>query len=66
MELQIGKSYKLFKKIGSGAFGHIFEGYNINNETRVAIKLQSKKARKNVLFYEAKLLKYLLQVTFSL
>ena len=60
MELQIGKHYKLFKKIGSGAFGHVFEGYHINNETRVAIKLQPKKDKKQLLFYEAKLLKYLL------
>lgn len=29
MELRVGKKYKLGKKIGSGAFGEIYQGTNV-------------------------------------
>lgn len=36
----IGKKYKLIKKLGRGAFGEIWEGLNMNDKTRVAIKFE--------------------------
>jgi serine/threonine protein kinase len=29
MDLRVGKNYQLIKKIGSGAFGEIYEGTNL-------------------------------------
>jgi serine/threonine protein kinase len=63
MELTIGNGkYMLKDKIGTGAFSHVFLGQDIKYDQDVAIKLEEKKNKKQVLFYEAKLLKYLLQV----
>ncbi len=30
MEIKVGKTFKLTRKLGSGAFGEIFHGNNIN------------------------------------
>ena len=40
MEVKIGRSFKLTKKLGSGAFGEIFHGINLKNNAEVAIKLE--------------------------
>jgi serine/threonine protein kinase len=40
MELKVGKLFKLTRKLGSGAFGEIFQGVNIKNNIEVAIKLE--------------------------
>jgi serine/threonine protein kinase len=39
VELRVAGKYKLTKKIGSGAFGDIFQGLNIKTGEDVAIKL---------------------------
>ena len=41
-ELLLGNNYKLFlrKKIGSGAFGDIYKGININKNKEIAIKCE--------------------------
>lgn len=36
----INNEYKLSKKIGSGSFGQIFSGTNINTNEEVAIKFE--------------------------
>lgn len=40
MDRKIGKTFKLTKKLGSGAFGEIFHGINLKNNSEVAIKLE--------------------------
>lgn len=61
MEVKIGKSFKLIKKLGSGAFGEIFHGINLKNNVEVAIKLEPVSSKHPQLFYEAKLYSYLHQ-----
>ena len=41
MDLRVGKNYQLVKKIGSGAFGEIYEGKHVASKEQVAIKLVS-------------------------
>ena len=56
-EIQIGDCYVLNakKKLGSGAFGVVYLGYNTKLKKEVAIKLESTKSRHPQLFYESKL-----------
>jgi predicted Ser/Thr protein kinase len=60
-EIKIGNmfSMNLNKKLGSGAFGEIFQGYNIKTNEEVAIKLESNKSKTPQLNYESKVLKLL-------
>jgi len=44
MDLRVGKHYQLLKKIGSGAFGEIYEGRHVQTKDIVAIKLEPMKA----------------------
>ena len=59
MELRVGGRYKLLKKIGSGAFGEIYQGTNIKTSEEVAIKLEPTKTKFPQLLYETKLYKLL-------
>lgn len=45
-------------KIGSGAFGEIYNAYNKRNE-KFAIKIEKSTSKNPQLFYEAKILQYL-------
>jgi len=45
MDIKIGKTFKLTKKLGSGAFGEIFHGINLKNNLEVAIKLEPTSAK---------------------
>lgn len=63
MELKINKTFKLTRKLGSGAFGEIFHGINLRTNEEVAIKLENTNTKHPQLFYEAKLYQYLLQDT---
>ena len=40
MEVKVGKTFKLTKKLGSGAFGEIFHGVNLKTNMEVAVKLE--------------------------
>lgn len=60
MELKINKTYKLVRKLGSGAFGEIFLGTNLKTNEEVAIKLEHTNTKHPQLFYEYKLYQYLL------
>ena len=39
-ELRIGDKFQMRKKIGSGSFGEIYEGMNLQTHEKVAIKLE--------------------------
>jgi casein kinase 1/casein kinase 1 epsilon len=60
MEVKIGRSFKLTKKLGSGAFGEIFHGINLKTNMEVAVKLEPVSTKHPQLFYEGKLYQYLL------
>ena len=60
MELIINKTFKLTRKLGSGAFGEIFHAINLKTNEEVAIKLENTNTKHPQLFYEAKLYQYLL------
>ena len=57
VEIRVGGRYRLGKKIGTGAFGEIFEGTDIFNNSSVAIKLEHNSVKYPQLLFEAKLLK---------
>jgi len=54
MELRVGNRYRLGRKIGSGSFGDIYFGTNIQNNEEVAIKLECLKTKHPQLHIEAK------------
>ncbi|PIA45436.1 hypothetical protein AQUCO_01700753v1 [Aquilegia coerulea] len=55
METAIGGKFKLGRKIGSGSFGELYLGVNIQSGDEVAIKLEPVKTRHPQLHYESKL-----------
>ena len=57
----INNKYVLRKKIGSGKFGHIYLGANINKKVEVAIKLENSTSKYTTLRNEATILNYLYQ-----
>ncbi|KAJ4821000.1 casein kinase I [Rhynchospora pubera] len=59
MEPRVGNKFRLGRKIGSGSFGEIHLGTNIQNNEEVAIKLESTKTKHPQLLYESKLYRIL-------
>lgn len=59
MDLRVGNKYRIGQKIGSGSFGDIYRGTNIQTGEPVAIKLEPVKTRHPQLLYEARLYKIL-------
>jgi casein kinase 1 len=59
MELRVGGKFRLGRKIGSGSFGDIYIGTNVQTQDEVAIKLESIKSKHPQLLYESKLYKIL-------
>ncbi|XP_027337803.1 casein kinase 1-like protein 2 isoform X2 [Abrus precatorius] len=59
MEARVGNKFRLGRKIGSGSFGEIYLGTNIQTNEEVAIKLESIKTKHPQLLYESKLYKIL-------
>lgn len=49
-----GKHYKLGKKIGSGSFGEIYEGFDLKNGFSVAIKVEAVSNKMPHLLFECK------------
>ncbi|KAL4273164.1 hypothetical protein GQ457_13G013970 [Hibiscus cannabinus] len=59
MDPRVGNKYRLGRKIGSGSFGEIYLGTNIQTNEEVAIKLENVKTKHPQLLYESKLYKIL-------
>eukprot|EP00475_Leptophrys_vorax_P028129 TRINITY_DN4051_c0_g1_i1.p1 TRINITY_DN4051_c0_g1~~TRINITY_DN4051_c0_g1_i1.p1 ORF type:complete len:438 (-),score=20.98 TRINITY_DN4051_c0_g1_i1:479-1792(-) len=59
MEPRIANKYRLGRKIGSGSFGEIYLGTNIQTNEEVGIKLESTKTKHPQLLYESKLYRIL-------
>jgi len=59
MELRVGGKFRLGRKIGSGSFGDIYIGTNVQTGEECAIKLESIKSKHPQLLYESKLYKIL-------
>jgi len=59
MDLRVGNKYRIGRKIGSGSFGDIYQGTNIQNGDSVAIKLEPVKTQHPQLLYESRLYKIL-------
>ncbi|KAF8111584.1 hypothetical protein N665_0074s0111 [Sinapis alba] len=55
MDLVIGGKFKLGRKIGSGSFGELYLGVNVQTGEEVAVKLESVKTKHPQLHYESKL-----------
>ncbi|PPD99823.1 hypothetical protein GOBAR_DD03147 [Gossypium barbadense] len=55
MDRVIGGKFKLGRKIGSGSFGELYLGVNVQTGEEVAVKLESVKTKHPQLHYESKL-----------
>jgi len=51
----VGGKFKLGRKIGSGSFGELYLGVNVQTGEEVAVKLESVKTKHPQLHYESKL-----------
>lgn len=59
MEPRVGNKFRLGRKIGSGSFGEIYLGTNIQTNEEIAVKLENVKTKHPQLLYESKLYKVL-------
>jgi casein kinase 1 len=59
MEPRIGNRFRVGRKLGSGSFGEIFLGTNVQTNEEVAIKLENVKTKHPQLLYESKLYRIL-------
>ena len=59
MELRVGNKYRIGRKIGSGSFGEIYYGTNVQTSEEVAIKLECVKTKHPQLHLESKFYKLL-------
>ena len=58
-EVRVARKYRLGEKIGSGAFGEIYEGINVDTNEEVAIKMEPVRSRQPQLMYEYKIYRVL-------
>lgn len=57
MELRVGGKFRLGRRLGSGSFGDVYLGTNVQTGEEVAIKLEPTNSRSPQLFHECKLYK---------
>jgi serine/threonine protein kinase len=53
----VSGKYRLLNKLGSGSFGDIYAGINVEDNERIAIKLESVRSRHPQLHYESRVYK---------
>ncbi|CAG9311478.1 unnamed protein product [Blepharisma stoltei] len=58
-DFQIDNKFQIKKKIGSGSFGEIFLGCNLQTNEEVAIKIENVNSRHPQLLYESKIIRIL-------
>ncbi|XP_017222333.1 casein kinase 1-like protein 10 isoform X1 [Daucus carota subsp. sativus] len=58
-QVVVGGKFKLGRKIGSGSFGELYLGVNVQSGEEVAVKLEPAKTKHPQLHYESKLYMYL-------
>jgi casein kinase 1 len=60
-EIKIGNMFSMLThdRLGGGAFGEIYKGYNMKTKEEVAVKIESHKSKTPQLNYESKILKLL-------
>ena len=54
MDLRVGNKYRIGRKIGSGSFGDVYQGTNIQSGDPVGIKLEPVKTKYPQLLYESR------------
>ena len=59
-QIIINNKYRLLRKIGSGSFGDIYLGLNINHGGEVAIKIEAVDAKHPQLHYESRIYRVLI------
>ncbi|KAI0494127.1 hypothetical protein KFK09_024258 [Dendrobium nobile] len=59
METRVGNKFRVGRKIGSGSFGEIYLGTNVQTNEEVAIKFENVKTKHPQLLYESKLYRIL-------
>ena len=59
-DLRIAGRYQLGRKLGSGSFGEIFLGTDVQTNEELAIKLEKINTHHPQLIYESKLIKILM------
>ncbi|KAJ3014104.1 UNVERIFIED_CONTAM: serine/threonine protein kinase [Siphonaria sp. JEL0065] len=57
MDLRVASKYRIGRKLGSGSFGEIYHGTNIQTGQELAIKLESTKSKHPQLEFEARVYK---------
>ena len=55
----IGNKYQIEKRLGNGAFGSIFQGFNIRTREKIAIKIESNQSGLKSLKNEVRIYQYL-------
>lgn len=55
MELRIADKYRICGEVGSGSFGEIYAGVDIDSGEKVAIKFEKLKTKHPHLLYESKI-----------
>ncbi|CAD8196632.1 unnamed protein product [Paramecium octaurelia] len=61
MDINIGSSFKLTKKLGAGKYAEIFHGINLKTNMEVVVKLEPVSTKHPQLFFEGKVYQYLLK-----
>lgn len=59
LEQRVGTKFRIGRKIGSGSFGEIHVGSNVQTQEQVAIKLESIRSKHPQLLYESKVYRML-------